>query len=283
MIDQAAGSTVPLTELLRKVRVLAYRAQAPELSAWAKQELEGYSDRETLPPYRGPIDALVFGDFTGFGGSYERRVPLAITHLPQDLRHESLFQHFITQGVSEIESVIKESEAKGESHVNVPWPQINVQILNHQIREGTLTLLRMHYIETIYATLPLWTLTGVLETTRSRLLDLLMELDSLAPESSPGQEPALPSPSTVQNLFHTVVYEGGTAAVGVNPQAVVNAAAALPDQLAVALETAAEGEENTDKKSLLKGAAKWILDAGRDIIVDVGAKVLNQQLGLPPG
>ncbi len=283
MIDQAAGSAVPLTELLRKVRVLAYRAQSPALGAWAKQELEGYSDRETLPPYRGPIDAHVFGDFTGFGGSYQRRVPLAITHLPQDLRHESLFQNFIVQGVSEIESVIKESEARGESHVNVPWPQINIQILNHQIKEGKLTLLRMHYLETIYATLPLWTLTSVIETTRSRLLDLLMELDSLTPEASPGEEPILPPPSTVQNLFHTVVYEGGIAAVGVNPQAVVNAATALPDQLAVALESAAENEENADKKGLLKGAAKWILDAGRDIIVDVSAKVINQQLGLPPG
>lgn len=70
----AAGRPSP--ELLRNVRVPAHRAKAPELGARAKQELEGYPDRETLPPYRGPIEALVFGDFTGYGGSYQRKVPL---------------------------------------------------------------------------------------------------------------------------------------------------------------------------------------------------------------
>jgi hypothetical protein len=279
LIDDAAGSAVPLTELLRKVRVLAHRAKAPELDAWAKQELEGYGDREALPRYRGPLAAAVFGDFTGYAGSYQRRVPLAPSHLPEDLRHESLFQIFVVQSVSEIENVIKEVEAAGLTEVNVGWSQENVVILNQLIESGKLTLLPMHYIEKIYATLPLWTLSGVLDTVRTRLLELLMELETMSPEPSSGHEPALPPPSTVQNLFHTVVYDGGTAAVGVNAQTIVNAATALPDHIAEAMTAAANGE----KSGFLKEAAKWVLGVGREIVVDVGAKALNQQLGLPPG
>lgn len=279
LIDDAAGSAVPLTELLRKVRVLAHRAKAPELDAWAKQELEGYDGRDALPPYRGPLAAAVFGDFTGYAGSYQRKVPLALSHLPKELRHASLFQNFVVQGVSEIENVIREVEAAGLTEVNVGWSQENVVILNQLIESGKLTLVPMHYIEKIYATLSLWTLSGVLDTVRTRLLELLMELETMSPEPSSGQDPALPPPSTVQNLFHTVVYEGGTAAVGVNAQAIVNAATALPDQIAEAMTAAADGE----KSGFLKEAANWVLSAGREIIVDVGAKALNQQLGLPPG
>jgi hypothetical protein len=55
----------------------------------------------TLPPHRGPSAALVFGDFTGYGGSYQRKVPLTISHLPQDLRRESMFRNFITHGVAD--------------------------------------------------------------------------------------------------------------------------------------------------------------------------------------
>jgi len=156
-----------------------------------------------------------------------------------------MFQNFITQGVAEIESVIKESEATGNTQVNVGWSQESVLILNQLIQDGKLTLLPMHYVEKIYATLPLWTLSSVLDTTRSRLLDLLMEVETLFPEAAPGQEPALPPPAKVQNLFHTAVYDGGTAAIGMNAQARWNAASALPDQIAEALEAAAAAEQNT--------------------------------------
>jgi len=57
-------------------------------------------------------------------------------------------------------------------------------------------------------------------------------------------------------------------------------AEALADRLVVAMNKAADGEPDGERKSLLRKAAAFLGSAGRDIAVDVAATALNKQMGM---
>ncbi|MFI7594005.1 hypothetical protein [Micromonospora sp. NPDC049359] len=53
----------------------------------------------------------------------------------------------------------------------------------------------------------------------------------------------------------------------------------LADRLVRAMTSAAEQEPDEEKRSRLNTAASWFANAGRDVLVDVTAAVVNRQLG----
>jgi hypothetical protein len=66
IIELATDNRQPLTVLLRQCIVLAYEVKNEQLREWAHDELNGYSDREKVPEYRG-LSAGVTGLFVGPG------------------------------------------------------------------------------------------------------------------------------------------------------------------------------------------------------------------------
>ncbi|WP_146227998.1 hypothetical protein [Micromonospora sp. S4605] len=53
----------------------------------------------------------------------------------------------------------------------------------------------------------------------------------------------------------------------------------LADRLVQAMTQAAEQEPDEEKRGRLKTAASWFGNAGRDVLVDVTAAVINRQMG----
>ena len=88
-----------LSELLRRVKLLASRTNSPELATWTNQELDGYPDWEALPDYRGPLDTMVKGDFSGPFGSHQSGIEIPMTSLPEGMRTPVLFKVFVLQSV----------------------------------------------------------------------------------------------------------------------------------------------------------------------------------------
>lgn len=57
-------------------------------------------------------------------------------------------------------------------------------------------------------------------------------------------------------------------------------AESLADRLVAAMDSAAEQEEDAERKGWLKKSAAWLGDAGRGIAVEVAATAINKQAGL---
>jgi hypothetical protein len=67
IIDGATGNIEPLSNLLRKCLVLASVLKNEKLKAWAHNELNGYDNPDTLPPYR-TVRIIAQGLFLGSFG-----------------------------------------------------------------------------------------------------------------------------------------------------------------------------------------------------------------------
>jgi hypothetical protein len=284
LIDDTAASTVSIAELLRRVRVLASRAKAPEVALWAKNEAEGYDDLDDLPLYRGPLPTQVFVNFTGPYGSYVPRVPIAVEHIPRDMREGAAkhFENYILQGVGEIEAQLTALTESDEKELAGPWNASYVALINHKISQGEIQWKPMHQVETIYRTVTPFALAGVLEAVRSRLLDFLLALEDAKPLVHGDQQAeVLPTPEKVQNIFHTVVMDRATASIGIAPTAINVVAASLPAKYAEAIEAAAQREPDDEQAGFLRRVGEWVGSAGRDIFVDVAAATLNRQIGGP--
>jgi hypothetical protein len=86
IIDAAAGETVPLPSLLRRLKAVASELDSASLVDWVDFELSGYLDPELLPPqYRGPFKVEVVAKWAGPAGSHAT-MPLPSIALPEAMR-----------------------------------------------------------------------------------------------------------------------------------------------------------------------------------------------------
>ena len=114
--DGATEDSVSLATLLRKLKLLASRLGVKEIAEWANRELQGYSDGENLPPYRGPFEARVIGDIAGPFGSGYKNLPFPKNALPETFHEGNLFKLYFTQGVAELEALT------AIDNLRSPWP-----------------------------------------------------------------------------------------------------------------------------------------------------------------
>lgn len=281
LITDTTASSIPLSELLRRVKVLASRTNSLELAEWTNRELEGYSDYHGLPDYRGPLETRVLGDFSGPYGSRQLGVEIPMTSLPEDMRVPGLFKTFVFQSVSEIEAVIASQSDKG-TVLRQPWqPEITNRV-NWLLQQGKMELIPLHGVETIYRTVSIWTFQGILETVRGRLLDLALGLEKVAPNlmsDGSGAPSEAVSPTQVQHIYHTTVKAGGSAAIGINPVAIQPVAQEVAGLIVAALDAAAASEQDEETRNWLKKSSAYLGNAGRDILVEIAATALNRQMG----
>jgi hypothetical protein len=86
--DAAVSNDAPITELLRRCKILAARLGSAEFGAWIDSELNGYNDASTLPEYRrGEVQS--FGNLVGFGGSQAKNVPIPPSTLAAKYRDKA--------------------------------------------------------------------------------------------------------------------------------------------------------------------------------------------------
>jgi hypothetical protein len=225
-------------------------------------------------------------NFTGPYGSYIPRVPIAIEHMPKDMREgaEKHFKNFVFQGVGEIEAQLVAMSDGGEKELSGPWSASIVALINHKISQGEIEWRPMHKVETIYRTVTPFELTGVLEAVRSRLLDFLLAIEDAAPQTADGSASAevLPTPEKVQNIFNTVVMGGATAAIGIAPTAIRAVAEGLPSKYVEAIEALAAEESEAEKAGFMRRMGQRVGSAGREIFLDVTAEALKRQIGGTP-
>lgn len=92
-------SAVPLSTVLRKAKVLAYRLKNQDFKDWVEHELNGYYEANERPEYR-TISTESYGSFINMRWKGEGlAIPTSV--LPRELA-ENINQITLSQGIKEI-------------------------------------------------------------------------------------------------------------------------------------------------------------------------------------
>ena len=193
-------SSIPISDILRKAKVLASLLKNNEFKRWVDAELKGYDTADDVPDYR-KLEPASLGTFAGpRRQTVTQEIPLSV--LPDSFRQltEPLG---IETSVKEIEASAAEA-AKNDNH-QIPWPPEAVIFARDHVRMTSGFML-------VHAWRPFSKarMEGILDQVRNRLLDFLLQLEQIEPEVMKS-EAAIRAVSgdKVQNTFNTTILGGG--------------------------------------------------------------------------
>jgi hypothetical protein len=165
IIDLATDDKQPITTLLRKCIVLAHQLKNDRLRIWANEELNGYSSTDNLPKYR-TIPAAATGLFLGPGWArFQQDIPSAA--LEKEHRKLALVVH-LAQPVSMFEDTLKSGS---DSSLSFPWDANLVAHYHDKLRRGW-------QLHSAHQTVDSSVIAGILDTVRTRVLNMALEIQS---------------------------------------------------------------------------------------------------------
>ena len=178
LADDAAEDSVPTSVLLRRLEVLAVRANISELENWVDHEINGWPTSKDIPEYRGPFDAIVLAHISGPMGAGYENYPLPPEAFGAKAAEGALFKLVFRQSMTELESLI----AGGEQMWQERWPADTVLLANQLIQAGGFPKInRTFVINQAYKVIPIPAIVGVVDAVRSRVMKLALDLEKLSP------------------------------------------------------------------------------------------------------
>ncbi|MFG6501960.1 hypothetical protein [Microbacterium sp. P05] len=190
-IEQDLLAEKPLDTLLRKLILLGGNAGSPELRAWASLELRGYAREDELPTYRTvPAPLQIDG---AVSGGIVRHQTIGAMDIPDFAREEINELVPLRMGVSEIHSMVDQHRSDRMVKLQPPGAADLVGYINDT---GEMN----GHIVSLYWSVSIIALEGVLDQIRTRLAELISELRSSTPH---GQ--ALPTPAQAANAVNLVI------------------------------------------------------------------------------
>jgi len=207
----ATTSAEPLTDLLRRCKVLAARLKHAEFANWVSRELNGYENDEEVPPYRVVSTPNSIGSFVGAMGMRASGVPLPLMNVPEGVREKLRVTSF-RQSVAALQELAT-NDRKG---LQRPWDANLIAVLQAKFMEGMMLV-------AAHADVPPGAVSGILDTVRTRVLDFVLAIKAQNPEageSPPNAAPPIQS-QTVTNVFNSTII-GGHANIGTSGNATID-------------------------------------------------------------
>ncbi|MCC2309314.1 AbiTii domain-containing protein [Cellulomonas chengniuliangii] len=211
LIDQAADSARPLSDVLRQVKIVAARIDDPGLAEWSSKELTGYGTDDQLPTYRSKREFPVLGNWSGPFGSAVNNAPISSAGITDGFL--DWFQCEIRHPVAELEALSDSGQDP-----TIRWDPWAVVEYNRRTEngEGGATFEMMSLLDARLV-IPRNALTGILDMIRTRVLDLALALEGVAPDAGEPDGPTVANKrvEAVTQTFHiTVNGDGANIATG---------------------------------------------------------------------
>ncbi len=198
----AVDAKSDLGTILRKCKLLAARLDNQPFQEWVTWESNGYPENVTVPEYR-IMSLTLKGHFTGWGGASLQYAPIPMASIPKKTR-EFYQRYQCRQSVASIESLIGQAtDGSGMLQVNT----------------GDLALLLGQKVYVDMNCLQAWAEIGaarlveILNSVRNKALDFTLAIQKESPtagEFTVGNKAAIENERVTQ-IFHTTVYDGGSA------------------------------------------------------------------------
>lgn len=194
-IQSAAIDTkTPLTVLLRMCTVLAARLGNLEFKDWVQDELNGYKNKEDLPPYR----ILLVNSKGNFVGSFQsglRNADIPLMCVPEAIR-ERLSHTYLMEPIASLESLVSQTSS---GTAQEPWNPDIVARVGENIYQG------MNCIQA-WKVIPINRIVSVIDTVRTRILNFVVEIESEAPDAGEAPLHSYPvAPEKVHQIFNTFI------------------------------------------------------------------------------
>ncbi|MDX3186151.1 hypothetical protein AB0932_34690 [Streptomyces sp. NPDC006682] len=171
---------VSLASILRKCIVLAGRADAGELRAWATKELRGYEGDDTVPNYREVGAPLAVDAIAGMNRITGQHIsPRSLPDFVQDAISD---KYTFYVGIGEIEATIANAD---NTHVHLSLPRATdiVAVMNSEANVPHQRITGVYWVISVSA------LRAILDHVRTTLTEMVAELHAIAPAPSGSPEP----------------------------------------------------------------------------------------------
>ncbi|SEO94272.1 hypothetical protein SAMN05444671_3944 [Flavobacterium sp. CF108] len=252
LIKDIAYDSISLSKALTIAKLIAAKIKNQTFKNWLTKELEGYEyDDVTLPDYRkvwSPITLIA--EFT-----YGRTQPIVVVLTDEFDKDEFDFvnRHQISEPISIVEEQIK-TISKSKGYINLPAKQVEAiaglyseDVHRHGgiIRTGSREVGRVQY-------------QNVLEMTKQKLLDTLMELDNEFPNLDDAYNVNKENTDKVQNIITNIFGDNNplNIAAGNNNKQILNQNNYLPQETEKKLEElGVSAKEILDLKTIIESTA----------------------------
>lgn len=299
ILDAAVRSDVPLTDLLRRCKVLSSRLRHAELGAWADLELNGYPEEQLLPDYRVLKTVMSKGDFSGPLGSGMKNALIPSGNMGDELRS-------LVGGADLREPISAYIELVAHSNsgsFQIPWSAELVALTARRFYANQALMVAWREI-------PKGCVVGLLDTVRNRILNFALAIQEEYPEAGESTRGAVgPNQALVTNVFHTHVtgtignlalgnrdisqeYTGGVVQGDMNTLKEYLTTLGVPASDTADLEVALNGEADSKTPGIGKRAATWLgcmttkaysgaLKVGGAVATKLLETAIQRYLGLP--
>lgn len=203
----ALDSSTDLADLLRKCIALGGETGSAELRAWASRELRGYGREDEVPRYRITQSQLYMDAAVRGGYVQSQQVPYQL--IPDEARETVLGDIKIHQPVAELVEMVANAKRTGESiKLGPPHPTELVVLMNQYLLNQedpgwkALNMPPSQVVERVYWQVPSVFFTGVLDTVRTTLVELVAEMRAGMPQGE-----SLPSAEVAEQALSVAVYD----------------------------------------------------------------------------
>jgi hypothetical protein len=199
---EATDANSPVSALLRRCQILAFRLKNEAFKRWVGYELNGYPDGAELPPYRAPMQGVLKATVMN-PARWMKGILVPRSLLPNYARDIGTFS--FRDGVSAMEATVAEARRAEVTTLRTPIPP---ELF------ADLEIMEMSTTVEMWVELPVTAYASVLDSVRNRALQFALEIEvekAVAGEVASNHEPV--SEDRVNRLVSTVVY-GGNVNVG---------------------------------------------------------------------
>lgn len=200
LIKDLAYDSITLSQGLTRAKLLQSKLKIDELKNWLANELGGYSNKESIPDYR-IFQVKIIGDFVGNFGREWRNTPLMLGELGKSL-DINFYEHTEIGGIKGLEDAV--NRATGENTLMIPLGQNYVDTLAGLYKRNDPDT---HLISAGKIVLPSQ-LRNIIDQTKQRLLDILLELQEKFPNMDDDFTPTNETREQARNIVNYYVYGG---------------------------------------------------------------------------
>ncbi|AUD78950.1 response regulator receiver protein [Kangiella profundi] len=197
IINILSSENGKLSDALIKTKVLLHKIGHKELVEWVNHELNGYPERDSVPPYRIlPAQVLVNASNMAYQVTAH---PIPLGHLDEDYRST-----LETAKMNQSLAVLEKYAELSEGHLQSPIPMEANGILGEGLSNG-------YQIIRAWCEVQKADVIQILTQVRSRLLDFLLELNAnLSGELNEDEVKEKANDLDTANLFNNTIFGDNT-------------------------------------------------------------------------